>query len=150
MKVVEVCTCVVFQCILVGGRDSIGEAAVERPCRQASVSLLWWQPKKVIYCNSSSSQTTSSIPSKFNDCYRIAGFYARTLISRRAHFAILKFASFCKARWFVAHISPHDLKLAISLVFVSGTTCTTDNILTSYGCYTPSKICASTVDCGLS
>ena len=74
MKVVEVCTCVVFQCILVGGRDSIGEAAVERPCRQASVSLLWWQPKKVIYCNSSSSQTTSSIPGKFIDCYRIAGF----------------------------------------------------------------------------
>ena len=30
----------VLQYIPVGGRDSIGEAAVERPCRQASVSLL--------------------------------------------------------------------------------------------------------------
>ena len=66
---VEVHTCGVFQCILVGCRNSIGEVAVERPCRQAGVSLLWWQPKKIIDSNCSSSQTTSSIPGEVIDCY---------------------------------------------------------------------------------
>ena len=52
------------KCILVGCRDSIGETAVKGTCRQASVSILWRQPKEAVYSNSSISQASSSVPGK--------------------------------------------------------------------------------------